>query len=86
MCMMKLLESRKFLSWMAKQLQITIKRNIFCLMHVKTKTKNVHGNPLQSSSIGVDIFFSLMRSYFWRLVAALRPCQGKLPRRKYINT
>lgn len=47
---------------------------------------NSHGNPLHNSSIGVDIFFSLILSYFCRLVAAFRPCQGKLPRRKYMNT
>jgi len=47
---------------------------------------NEHGKPLQSSSMGVDIFFSLIRSYFWRFVAAFKPCHGKLPRRKYINT
>jgi len=46
----------------------------------------LQGKLLHSSSIGVDIFFSLMRSYFWRLVAALRPCQGRLPRMKYIST
>lgn len=44
------------------------------------------GNPLQSSSIGVCIFFSLILSYFCLLVAALRPCQGKDPLLKYINT
>lgn len=36
--------------------------------------------------MGVDIFFSLMRSYFCLLVAALRPCQGRDPRLKYIRT
>jgi hypothetical protein len=36
--------------------------------------------------MGVDSFFSLIFSYFCRLVAALRPCQGRLPRRKYIST
>lgn len=36
--------------------------------------------------MGVDIFFSLMRSYFCLLVAALRPCQGREPRLKYIRT
>ena len=41
---------------------------------------------LHSSSKGVDSFFSDILSYFWRLVAALSPCQGKLPRLKYIKT
>lgn len=36
--------------------------------------------------MGVDIFFSLMRSYFCLLVAALRPCQGREPRLKYMRT
>lgn len=45
-----------------------------------------HGYPLQSTSIGVDIFFSLMRSYFCLFVAALSPCQGSEPRLKYMRT
>jgi hypothetical protein len=36
--------------------------------------------------MGVDCFFSPIFSYFCLFVAALRPCQGKLPRRKYIKT
>lgn len=36
--------------------------------------------------MGVDIFFSLMRSYFCLLVAAFRPCQGREPRLKYMRT
>lgn len=36
--------------------------------------------------MGVDIFFSLMRSYFCLFVAALRPCQGREPRLKYMRT
>ncbi len=44
------------------------------------------GKPLHNSSTGVDIFFSLIRSYFCRLVAALRPCHGNDPLLKYINT
>ncbi len=43
-------------------------------------------NIYSLTSIGVDIFFSEIFSYFWRFVAALRPCQGRLPRRKYIMT
>ncbi len=38
------------------------------------------------TSMGVLIFFSLIFSYFCFFVAALSPCQGKLPRRKYIST
>lgn len=34
---------------------------------------------LQSTSTGVDIFFSLIRSYFCFLVIAFRPCQGSEP-------
>lgn len=47
---------------------------------------HLHGNPLQRTSIGVDIFFSLILSYFCFFVAALRPCQGRLPRLKYMRT
>ena len=43
------------------------------------------GYPLQSTSTGVDSFFSLILSYFCFFVAALSPCQGKLPKLKYIN-
>lgn len=58
-------------------------------MHQTTqpsKSEHLQGYPLQSTSIGVDIFFSLILSYFWRLVAALRPCQGSEPRLKYMST
>ena len=48
--------------------------------------QNLHGKLLLSSSIGVDIFFSLILSYFCRLVAAFNPCHGKLPLRKYMST
>lgn len=41
---------------------------------------------MHSTSIGVDIFFSLMRSYFCLLVAAFSPCQGSEPRLKYMRT
>ncbi len=37
------------------------------------------------TSKGVFIFFSLIFSYFCFLVAACKPCQGKLPRRKYLQ-
>ena len=43
------------------------------------------GYPLQSTSTGVESFFSLIRSYFCFLVAAFRPCHGRLPRLKYIS-
>ena len=43
-----------------------------------------HEKPLHSSSTEVDIFFSLILSYFCFFVAARRPCHGRLPRRKYI--
>jgi hypothetical protein len=36
--------------------------------------------------MGVVCFFSPIFSYFCLFVAALRPCQGKLPRRKYMKT
>lgn len=36
--------------------------------------------------MGVDIFFSDIRSYFCRFVAALRPCHGNEPLLKYIKT
>lgn len=41
---------------------------------------------MHSTSIGVDIFFSLMRSYFCLLVAAFSPCHGSEPRLKYMRT
>lgn len=44
------------------------------------------GYPLHKSSNEVTIFFSLIRSYFCRLVTAFKPCHGKEPRLKYINT
>ena len=47
---------------------------------------NSAGKPLHSTSTGVDIFFSLIFSYFCFLVAALRPCHGREPRLKYIMT
>lgn len=50
------------------------------------RSEHLQGYPLQSTSMGVDIFFSLILSYFWRLVAALRPCQGSEPRLKYMST
>src|SRR6218665_1451743 len=56
------------------------------LRQYKQYAECLHGKPLQSSSIGVDIFFSLIRSYFCLLVAAFRPCHTKPPRRKYIKT
>ena len=40
------------------------------------------GEPTEEE---VVIFFSMIRSYFCFLVAALRPCQGSWPRRKYIK-
>uniref|UniRef100_A0A674IJ27 Uncharacterized protein n=1 Tax=Terrapene triunguis TaxID=2587831 RepID=A0A674IJ27_9SAUR len=58
-----------------------------CIMKVPIRSaQHLQGYPLQSTSMGVDIFFSLIRSYFWRLVAALRPCQGSEPRLKYMST
>lgn len=44
------------------------------------------GYPAHSSRIGVDCFFSPMRSYFCLLVAAFNPCHGNDPRRKYMKT
>ena len=47
---------------------------------------NSLGKPRQRISMAVTIFFSLIFSYFCFFVAALRPCHGRLPRRKYIMT
>ena len=44
------------------------------------------GYPRHKTSTGVDIFFSLIFSYFCFFVAAFRPCHGRLPRLKYIST
>jgi hypothetical protein len=47
---------------------------------------NVPGKLSQRSLIGVVCFFSPIFSYFCLLVAALRPCHGSPPRRKYMKT
>ena len=44
------------------------------------------GNPLQSISVVVLVFFSKILSYFCFFVLAFKPCHGKLPRRKYRST
>lgn len=41
---------------------------------------------LHNTSTGVDIFFSLIFSYFCFLVAALSPCHGRQPLLKYMST
>ncbi len=46
----------------------------------------IPGKFLQSASTEVDTFFSKIFSYFCFFVAAFRPCHGKEPRKKYINT
>jgi hypothetical protein len=43
---------------------------------------NKPGKPLQSNSTGVEIFFSLMRSYFCFFVAAFNPCNKHAERRR----
>lgn len=50
------------------------------------QSEDLPGYPAQSSSTGVLIFFSEILSYFCRFVAAFKPCQGKVPRLKYIST
>ena len=47
---------------------------------------DVPGKPSHNSEIRVVCFFSLIFSYTRLLVSALSPCQGRLPRRKYMNT
>src|SRR5271167_2365835 len=47
---------------------------------------NSLGKPRQRTSVGVVIFFSMIRSYFCFLVAAFSPCQGSEPRQKYSMT
>ena len=47
---------------------------------------NSAGNPLHKTSTGVDIFFSLIFSYFCFFVAAFSPCHGRLVLLKYIKT
>ena len=44
------------------------------------------GKPSQRSLIAVVCFFSPIFSYFCLLVAALSPCHGNPPRRKYMKT
>jgi len=46
----------------------------------------IPGNPLQSSSTGVDCLESRIFLYFSTFVCAACPCHGKLPRRKYMIT
>ena len=41
---------------------------------------------LINTSFEVVSFFSLMRSYFSRLVLAFNPCQGSIPLKKYMMT
>ena len=43
-------------------------------------------NYRQSASLGVVIFFSMIRSYFCLFVAAFNPCQGRDPLKKYKRT
>jgi hypothetical protein len=40
------------------------------------------GNQQHNTSMGVVIFISMMRSYFYFLVAAFRPRHGREPRQK----
>ena len=47
---------------------------------------DILGYPRHRTSTGVDIFFSLIFSYFCFFVAAFKPCQGRLPKLKYIKT
>ena len=56
-----------------------------CSMGRMTARALLSGGEWRAST-GVDIFFSLIFSYFCFLVAAFRPCHGRLPRRKYIST
>ncbi len=44
------------------------------------------GKPSHNSLIGVVCFFSPIFSYFCLFVAALSPCHGKLPLKKYMKT
>jgi len=44
------------------------------------------GNPLHSSSTGVEHFISAILSYLSFFAPAFTPYQGRDPRRKYINT
>lgn len=53
---------------------------------VAPKLGYIPGKPSQSSLMGVICFFSPIFSYFCLFVAALRPCHGRLPRRKYMKT
>ena len=46
----------------------------------------IPGKPSHKSLIAVVCFFSPIFSYFCLLVAALSPCHGRPPLRKYINT
>ena len=48
--------------------------------------RHIPGKPSHSSLIGVVCFFSPIFSYFCLFVAALRPCHGRLPRKKYMKT
>ena len=43
------------------------------------------GKFSQSTSMGVDLFVSPIFWYLSLSVSAFSPCQGRLPRRKYMN-
>lgn len=68
--------------------QVLVKLLCELLVHAHGCDQAIHepGNPSHRSLIGVVCFFSPIFSYFCLFVAALRPCQGSPPRRKYMNT
>jgi hypothetical protein len=62
-----------------------IKADIADLFIKIENDSDIPGCPSHSTSIGVALFVSPIFWYLSFSVSALRPCQGKLPLRKYIN-
>ena len=55
-------------------------------LHYFKYSLNYFGNPWQSSLRGVFILVSFILLYLSLMFLALRPCQGRFPLKKYINT
>lgn len=72
----------------ANKCQIPLKKGVRIDRYASQDTKNaaIPGNPAHSSLTIVDCFFSPIFSYFCLFVAALRPCQGSEPLKKYMKT
>ena len=61
------------------------KRNGWRVSHSVPHSLLLPGKFSQRTSMGVDLFVSPIFWYLSFSVSALSPCQGRLPRRKYMN-